>query len=196
MNKSRKISPEVKQQFSFTLFCIVISSFFLFVTAVFSAPSQPAPLGSPDKPIHTGSESQTKSANLSINNQFTSSNFTATSSISTPLYCLNGSCRSSWPSASYSTPSLHQVLSNGNSTTRYLWVSTNAYVCINGTCKHYWPRPTLGSWAGTYYVNPGNGNGQYSYCPAGYLACGIRSNAYRYHTPEMIICCYTNFSSL
>jgi hypothetical protein len=76
------------------------------ISYVFAAPTQPPSSGSGvDLPLHIGSAGQTKAGDLTVSGTLTASGaLNVGGTLSVPTVCLNGSCNSSWPSASV-TPS-------------------------------------------------------------------------------------------
>lgn len=94
-------------------FCLLAVALLFAVQPSVASPTQTAPSGNPASPINVSATSQTKTGPLTVQNTLTAPNATVSGALSSNTVCLSGSCVNSWPSASYSTPNIHQVIDQG-----------------------------------------------------------------------------------
>lgn len=161
----------------------------LFLTqTTIAAPTADAPAGNPPTPINDSSQAQTKAGPLTVNGPLTAGNLSA-GTISTTTLCMYGSCRSSWPSASYGTPSLQQVLNyNASAPSRTLFIPSNAGgIDWNGTgYRNRWYKARLVNGYSNYrqlnYRTPTS-------CQSHEVVCGIESTGGPYAPIPGFYCC-------
>lgn len=174
--------PDGIKPFLLPLICTVLAVTIFVARQVSAAPTQTAPGGNIATPLNAGSNPQTKTGSLTVNSTVTANAFSVGGNTSVSSACIPGGCANTWPSASYSTPTINQVLSAGNSTTGSItFTSPGGWAFGSGAVRTTWP---------TYYGYYGYtsslsiGFGGFQFCPSGYLVCGINSLG-----PVSLECC-------
>lgn len=158
---------DIINQITISLCAVAIFGTMFHVSDVLASPSQPAPTNDTGILLDSGSTSQTKQGGLTVNSTLSPTTLTA-SQVTANTVCLQGSCRTSWPSAQYPIPTLDEVLSTGNQLNAYLVYGPVSAITLGGTYRTSWPQMYLSGKSSCYWQNaPGWFGGTYTYAYGG-----------------------------
>lgn len=183
----QRVHQQWLHRFIVPLSSVALITIFFLTNTTIAAPTATPPGDNPAYPVNNSSVGQTKTGPLTVNGAVSATTISS-STLNVTTLCLSGGCRSSWPSYSYNTPTLSNILSSSYSSSYPIHILPNGGgIDWNGSgYRDRWYSARIISGSSTYrqlnYLTQ-------TVCQSNESVCGIASSGGPYAPVPGFYCC-------